>query len=147
MHMVRGLMMFYRKHFEHWAYSYARYNKDDWWETRYGTPWHMDINGGLGQTLAAKELFTSMANVFGRPSDGYYGWKEHAPFDLIIVTAAASHIPPKLIEQLKPGGRMVIPVTTGFYVQHLVYVQKQADGSVYTEQALPVIFVPLTGGH
>lgn len=78
--------------------------------------------------------------------DGYYGWPEAAPFDAIVVTAAASHVPPPLIKQLQTGGRMVIPVGTAFLTQHLLLVQKQSDGSVSTRQILPVRFVPLTGG-
>lgn len=64
----------YRKQFEHWALSYARYNKNDWWENRFGKPWHLDENGGLGATLAAKQIFEHLANIFGRPSDAYYGF-------------------------------------------------------------------------
>ena len=86
-------------------------------------------------------------NVEVKVADGYYGWPEHAPFDAIIVTAAASHVPPPLVRQLKPGGRMVIPVGTSFLTQHLMLVEKQKDGSVITRQILPVSFVPLTGGH
>jgi protein-L-isoaspartate(D-aspartate) O-methyltransferase len=82
-----------------------------------------------------------------RVGDGYYGWEEHAPFDAILVTAAASHIPPPLVRQLKPGGRMVIPVGTHFLTQYLMLVNKAQDGSVSTQQILPVRFVPLTGGH
>ncbi len=81
-----------------------------------------------------------------RTGDGYYGWPEAAPFDAIIVTAAASHVPPPLVQQLRPGGRMVIPVGTAFLTQHLLLVEKQTDGSVTTRQILPVRFVPLTGG-
>ena len=77
--------------------------------------------------------------------DGYHGWQEHAPFDAILVTAAASHIPPPLIRQLKPGGRMVIPVGAAFMVQQLMLVEKNLDGTVSTRQILPVQFVPLTG--
>ncbi|MCC7413060.1 MAG: protein-L-isoaspartate(D-aspartate) O-methyltransferase [Gammaproteobacteria bacterium] len=87
------------------------------------------------------------ANVATRIGDGYYGWPEHAPFDAIIVTAAASHVPPPLIAQLKPGGKMIIPVGSQFLTQSLVLVEKTADGSVRTRQILPVSFVPLTGGH
>ena len=87
------------------------------------------------------------ANVEVLVKDGYNGWPEHAPFDAIIVTAAASHIPPPLIRQLKPGGRMMIPVGSQFQVQQLTLVQKAADGSVTTRQVLPVRFVPLTGKH
>ncbi|MFQ5527072.1 MAG: protein-L-isoaspartate(D-aspartate) O-methyltransferase [Thermoanaerobaculia bacterium] len=86
-------------------------------------------------------------NVVTRVGDGYYGWKEHAPFDSIIVTAAAGHVPPPLIEQLRPGGRMVIPVGSPFSVQHLMLLTKSADGSIQSRQVLPVAFVPLTGKH
>ena len=86
-------------------------------------------------------------NVEVRTGDGYHGWKEHAPFDGIVVTAAASHIPPPLIEQLKPGGRMVIPVGGPFFVQQLLLVEKGEEGDIQTRQVLPVAFVPLTGGH
>ncbi len=82
-----------------------------------------------------------------RLGDGYYGWEEQAPFDAIIVTAAASHIPPPLIQQLKPGGIMVIPVGSSFLVQQLVQVRKDAAGKITTRQMLPVRFVPLTGSH
>ena len=86
-------------------------------------------------------------NVTVRAGDGYFGWPEHAPFDIIVVTAAASHVPPPLIAQLKPGGRMVIPVGSPFLTQQLLLVQKGEDGAVTSRQILPVIFVPLTGGH
>jgi protein-L-isoaspartate(D-aspartate) O-methyltransferase len=82
-----------------------------------------------------------------RIGDGYYGWPEAAPFDVIVVTAVASHIPPPLIEQLRPGGRMVLPVGSRYTTQQLVLVRKLDDGSVTTRQILPVAFVPLTGGH
>ncbi len=83
-------------------------------------------------------------NVTVRTGDGYYGWKEHGPYDAIIVTAAASHIPQPLIEQLKPGGRMAIPVGAPFSVQNLMLIEKKADGSVRQRSVLPVQFVPLT---
>jgi protein-L-isoaspartate(D-aspartate) O-methyltransferase len=86
-------------------------------------------------------------NVTTRLGDGYYGWEEHAPFDSIIVTAAASHVPPPLIEQLKPGGRMVIPVGAQFMTQLLLLLEKDADGKVVTRQIGAVRFVPLTGEH
>jgi protein-L-isoaspartate(D-aspartate) O-methyltransferase len=71
-------------------------------------------------------------------------WEECGPFDAIVVTAAADHVPPPLIRQLKPDGRMVIPVGGPFVMQHLVLVLKGADGRVRTRQLLPVAFVPLT---
>jgi len=77
--------------------------------------------------------------------DGYYGWAEHAPFDGIIVTCAAGHVPPPLIEQLEPGGRMIIPVGGIYQVQYLVLVTKDEDRIIRSERLLPVRFVPMTG--
>jgi protein-L-isoaspartate(D-aspartate) O-methyltransferase len=82
-----------------------------------------------------------------RVGDGYYGWEDCGPFDAIIVTAAANHVPPALIRQLKTGGRMVIPVGAAFLTQHLLLIQKNLDATIATRQILPVRFVPLTGGH
>ncbi|WP_085715239.1 protein-L-isoaspartate(D-aspartate) O-methyltransferase [Pseudomonas sp. B28(2017)] len=86
------------------------------------------------------------AKVRARLGDGYHGWPEHGPYDAILVTAAASHVPPPLIAQLKAGGRMVIPVGAPFMVQYLLLIEKAGDGSVSTRQVLPVSFVPLVGG-
>ena len=80
-------------------------------------------------------------NVEARQGDGYYGWPEASPFDAIVVTAAAEFIPPPLIEQLKEGGRMIIPVGSPFYVQHLMLVEKN-QGRITTRSLLPVRFVP-----
>jgi protein-L-isoaspartate(D-aspartate) O-methyltransferase len=82
-----------------------------------------------------------------RQGDGYYGWEDHAPFDAIMVTAAASHVPPPLLRQLRPGGRMVIPVGAAFFVQQLLLITKDDDGRIVTRHVLPVRFVPLTGSH
>ena len=79
--------------------------------------------------------------------DGYHGWPEQAPFDAIVVTASASHIPEPLVEQLKPGGRMVIPVGEAFSTQELMLLEKDSNGRAMTRTILPVRFVPLTGGH
>jgi len=84
-------------------------------------------------------------NVYVKNADGYYGWKEHAPFDAIIVTAASEYIPPPLIEQLKDGGRMVIPVGSPFQTQMLMLVEKK-DGKVTTKSLMPVMFVPFKRG-
>ncbi|HKJ75855.1 MAG TPA: protein-L-isoaspartate(D-aspartate) O-methyltransferase [Gammaproteobacteria bacterium] len=81
-----------------------------------------------------------------RHADGYHGWPEHAPFDAIVVTAAADHVPPPLLQQLKAGGRMIIPVGNPFAVQQLVLIEKQR-GTVTSRQILPVRFVPLTRSH
>jgi len=103
------------------------------------------------QQLAASaaERFRALGygRITARQGDGYYGWPEHAPFDAVIVTAAASHVPPPLLEQLKPGGRMIIPGGNPFLWQDLVLVEKNADGTVTTRHVTTVRFVPLTGGH
>ncbi|MEJ2612314.1 MAG: protein-L-isoaspartate(D-aspartate) O-methyltransferase [Candidatus Thiodiazotropha sp.] len=83
-------------------------------------------------------------NVSCRWVDGYYGWPEHAPYDAIMVTAAAAEIPPPLIEQLKPGGRLVIPVGSPYGYQELIVVEKSGCGEVSKRSVLGVAFVPLT---
>lgn len=107
----------------------------------------IEIIEPLAEQARSRLKAQGYANVEVRVGDGYYGLKEHAPFDGIVVTAAASHIPPPLVEQLKPGGRMVIPVGGQFLVQSLMLVEKNFQGEVLTRQLLPVSFVPLTGGH
>lgn len=82
--------------------------------------------------------------VRARQGDGYYGWEAHGPWDAIVVTAAAEHVPPPLVQQLKPGGRMCIPVGSRFGVQYLLLVEKDEDGEVTTRNLMPVRFVPLT---
>ena len=106
----------------------------------------IEIVPELGRTAKAR-LGRLGYDVRTKIGDGYHGWDEHAPFDGLLVTAAASHIPPPLVRQLKPGGRMVVPVGPPFMVQQLVLVTKDHDGSVRTRQLLPVRFVPLTGEH
>ncbi|MCI0650927.1 MAG: protein-L-isoaspartate(D-aspartate) O-methyltransferase [Planctomycetes bacterium] len=93
----------------------------------------------------ARDRLTEMglANVAFRHADGALGWQEEAPFDAIIVTCAASHIPPALLKQLKPGGKMCIPVGPPFGDQRLVLVEKDADGAVTTRTILGVVFVAL----
>ena len=107
----------------------------------------IEIIRPLGEQAAGRLKQEGYANVSVRIADGYYGWPEEAPFDGIVVTAAAGSIPPPLVEQLKPGGRMIIPVGAAFFVQYLMLVQKDAAGQVTTQQILPVRFVPLTGGQ
>jgi len=107
----------------------------------------IEIIEPLGREAGERLKSLGYRNVQTRVGDGYYGWPEAAPFDAIIVTAAASHVPPPLIKQLKPGGRMVIPLGTQFMTQYLMLVEKQQDGSVTNRQILPVAFVPLTGWH
>jgi protein-L-isoaspartate(D-aspartate) O-methyltransferase len=95
----------------------------------------------------ARQRLRAYPNVRTRVGDGYYGWKEAAPFDAIVVTAAAGNVPPPLVAQLKPGGRMVVPVGSSFFTQRLLLVTKDAKGRVRTRSVLPVRFVPLTGDH
>ncbi|GHA26298.1 protein-L-isoaspartate O-methyltransferase [Salinimicrobium marinum] len=83
-------------------------------------------------------------NIHFRIGDGYHGWEEHAPFDAIIVTAAPENIPPKLIEQLKTGGKMIIPVGPISSTQQLQLVEKRKDGKINTKNLFPVRFVPFT---
>lgn len=84
-------------------------------------------------------------NIEIRAGDGYCGWPQHAPYDGIIVTAAAPHIPEPLVDQLKPGARLVIPVGLPYQYQVLMTVGKKNDGSIETRNILGVSFVPLTG--
>ena len=80
-----------------------------------------------------------------KKGDGYFGWPEKAPFDKIIVTAAAGHVPPDLIEQLNPGGMILIPIGRPFSVQYLTVIRKDLQGIMSAERILPVRFVPFTG--
>ena len=108
----------------------------------------IEIVPGLADSAATRLQRLGYSNVVARTGDGYYGWEEAAPFGSIIVTAAATQIPPPLIRQLKPDGRMVIPVGAPFAVQYLVLVERDPDnGRVTTRQLLPVRFVPLASGR
>lgn len=101
----------------------------------------IEIVEPLGREAAETLARLGYTNVTTKIGDGYAGWPEHAPYDGIIVTAAPEHIPGDLIDQLKPGGRMVIPV--GGFEQDLRVVNKRADGTTTTEEIIPVRFVPL----
>jgi protein-L-isoaspartate(D-aspartate) O-methyltransferase len=96
---------------------------------------------------AATEVLAELGydNVRVRLGDGYDGWPEKGPFDAIIGTAAAREIPPPLIEQLKPGGRMILPVGGEFGFQYLILVTKDEQGQLHRESVMPVRFVPMTG--
>jgi len=100
---------------------------------------------GLQARLRLQKL--GYENVTVKIGDGYYGWSEHAPFDAILVTAAAEHIPEQLIQQLKPGCRIVIPVGEQKMAQSLRVLIKGLDGEIEQRDVLPVAFVPLTGKH
>jgi len=101
----------------------------------------------LGVSAAKRLKELGYDNVKTRIADGYYGWEAYAPYDAIIVTAASGTVPPPLLKQLKPGGRMIIPVGAFSRVQQLILVSKDRNGTVSTRQILPVRFVPLTGRH
>ncbi|MEA3226851.1 MAG: protein-L-isoaspartate(D-aspartate) O-methyltransferase [Planctomycetota bacterium] len=96
--------------------------------------------------IAAKRLKDlGYPNVFVKAGDGYFGWPEHGPFDAIIGTAAAGRVPEPLIEQLKPGGRMILPEGSPHGFQYLVLITKDKDGKLHRKNVMPVRFVPMTG--
>ena len=127
----------------------------------------LEVGAGSGYqaailSLLAKEVYTieiiealalqaeerlrrlKYANIRVKVGDGYYGWKEVAPFDRIIVTCAAGLVPPPLLKQLKPGGKMCIPVGAAYSVQYLTMVEKSETGAITMRKSIPVRFVPLT---
>ncbi len=106
----------------------------------------IEIIPPLGERAGPLLAELGFDNVVTRVGDGYFGWPDCGPFDGIIVTAAAGHVPPPLVQQLKPGGRMVIPVGSVFGPQYLTLVEKTPAGEVKTRQLLAVRFVPLTRG-
>jgi protein-L-isoaspartate(D-aspartate) O-methyltransferase len=108
------------------------------------TVYSIEIIEPLGEQAARLLEQLGYTNVHVKTGDGYAGWPEHGPYDGIIVTAAAPHVPEPLIEQLKPGGRMVIPVGKRFGVQELLLLEKTPAGEITRQNILPVRFVPLT---
>jgi protein-L-isoaspartate(D-aspartate) O-methyltransferase len=106
----------------------------------------IELVPSLGREAAQRLRALGYANVEVRIGDGYAGWPEQAPFDAIVVTAAAPRVPEALVDQLKPGGRMVIPVGASYAAQELLLVEKRPDGSVERRNVLPVRFVPLVPG-
>jgi protein-L-isoaspartate(D-aspartate) O-methyltransferase len=106
----------------------------------------IELIDSLGRTAAQRLAEMGYRNVELRIGDGYAGWPEKAPFDGIVVTAAALKIPPALIDQLKPGARMVIPVGGDGWIQYLKVVTKRADGGYDEREVIPVRFVPLVPG-
>jgi protein-L-isoaspartate(D-aspartate) O-methyltransferase len=104
----------------------------------------IEILEPLGREAAARLAQLGYTNVVTRIGDGYRGWPEQAPFDSIIVTAAAPDVPAALVEQLKPGGKLVIPVGQSSSTQTLYVVEKLKDGTVNRRAVLAVRFVPLT---
>jgi protein-L-isoaspartate(D-aspartate) O-methyltransferase len=108
------------------------------------TVYTIEIIESLAREAAARFTALGYRNIVAKAGDGYQGWPEHAPFDSIMVTAAAQEIPQPLIEQLKPGGRLVIPIGSQVGAQKLIAVEKRADGTIGKRDILAVRFVPLT---
>jgi len=121
-----------------------------------GCGYQAAVLSGLVQQIYSLEIVEPLANqarsrlsqygyrnVEVRAGDGYQGWEEHAPFQIIIVAAAPDHVPQPLLDQLAPGGRMVIPV--GRFSQELLLLEKSQDGSIQRTEIAPVAFVPMTG--
>ena len=104
----------------------------------------IEIIEKLAKNAAATIESLGIKNLSVLYGDGYFGYPQGAPYDAIIVTAAAEHIPPPLVAQLKPGGRMVIPVGAQAWTQNLILLEKDSDGTVSTRNILAVRFVPLT---
>jgi protein-L-isoaspartate(D-aspartate) O-methyltransferase len=107
----------------------------------------IEIVEALGRTAESRLAALGYKNIEVRIGDGYKGWPERAPFDGIVVTAAAPRVPQALVDQLKPGGRMVIPVGERWEVQQLLLIVRKADGTVEQKTVLPVRFVPLIPGR
>jgi protein-L-isoaspartate(D-aspartate) O-methyltransferase len=103
----------------------------------------IELEETLARSAAAALRELQLENITVRTGDGYGGWPEHAPFDIVIVTAAPERIPQPLIDQLRPGGRLIVPVGPRFTVQQLQLLEKDANGSVKTTEVSPVMFVPL----
>jgi protein-L-isoaspartate(D-aspartate) O-methyltransferase len=110
------------------------------------TVYSIEIIPSLGEDARKRLEGLGYGNIEIRIGDGYQGWPERAPFDAIVVAAAAPQVPPELVAQLKPGGRMVIPVGGSSDVQYLKLLTKRADGGYDEQRVLPVRFVPLVPG-
>ena len=121
-----------------------------------GSGYQASVLAQIGADVYTVEIFEALATsarerltrlgfdrVKIRHADGHFGWPEAAPFDAVIVTAAGGFIPPALVAQLKPGGRMVIPVGSVYGVQNLILVLKDESGDIRTRNLLPVRFVPM----
>lgn len=108
------------------------------------TVYTIEIIEALAQVAAARFRTLGYRNIVTRTGDGWHGWPEQAPFDAIMVTAAGKDIPQPLLDQLKPGGRLVIPVGSQSGAQTLMVVEKKPDGTTSRRNILGVRFVPLT---
>ncbi len=104
----------------------------------------IEIRKGLAEKAERRLRDLGYRNVKVKYGDGYFGWEEHAPFDAVIITASANHIPPPLIKQLKENGRLIIPLGSTVYFQTLTLAVKK-KGDLELEQMASVAFVPMTG--
>ena len=111
------------------------------------TVYSVEVVEALATAAAARLEALGYGRATVRAGDGHAGWPEEAPFDGVIVTAAAPSVPPDLVAQLKPGGCLVIPVGRAAKTQHLQRIERRADGSSEAKTVLPVAFVPLTRGQ
>ncbi len=107
----------------------------------------IEIVPGLAASAAETLKRLGLKNVFPRQGDGYKGWPEKAPFDRILLTAAPQEIPQPLLDQLKPGGRLVAPVGAGPFSQEIVVIDKAPDGKLKRRRDIPVVFVPMVKGR
>ena len=107
----------------------------------------LEVVGALAEAAREALRRAGIDNAEVRVGDGYYGWPERGPYDAIIVKEAVNHIPPPLLNQLKPGGRLVIPIGLLDTFQHLSVVEKSQDGQLTIRKVLPVRFTPLQGGE
>ncbi len=105
----------------------------------------VEIVPQLAESAAVRLSELGYRNVVVHQTDGTFGWAEHAPYDLILAAAAPREIPTALIDQLAPGGRLVLPIGVGRGGQTLLCVEKRGDGSVHEREVIPVAFVPMTG--
>lgn len=105
----------------------------------------LEIVAPLAEQARRRLQQLGIDNVEVRTGNGHLGWPEHAPYDAIMVTAAAASVPPALVEQLRPGGRLLMPIGTPFFGQTLVLLSKDEQGRLAERRVLPVVFVPLTG--
>ena len=106
--------------------------------------WSIEIRKGLAQNASKRLKALAYENVKVKHGDGYFGWAEYAPFDAVMITAAANHVPPPLLKQLKMGGRLLIPLGSTTYYQTLTKITKTPKGNE-VEHLLGVVFVPMMG--
>lgn len=134
--------------------------EDAVYETGTGAGYHAAVLARLARKVVTVEVIPELAeearghfaelhleNVVSRTGDGYYGWPEEGPYDVILLKEAVNHLPEPLLEQLKPGGRMVLPLGPLTGSQHLTVVEKAADGELHRRRVLEVRFSPLQGGR